>query len=143
MLADYEARSRYLALALEARRIMDLLLAFVQKGERATDFEPSVRGIIDSLQSLGSAENLLASLQTRMQFRSYERIATLDQMIGPDKRRLLVEKLEVLIAEASSREDQEKSALEAIHFLYEVEGRALHYFNEPGSSQFTTTAFAL
>ena len=142
MVADYETRSRYLALALEARRIMDLLLAFIQKGERPMDFEPSVRSILDSLQSLGSAESLLASLQTRLQFRSYERIATLDEMIGPDDRRLLVERLLVLLAEGSSREDQEKSALDTVHFLYEVEGRALHYFNDPGSSQITA-AFAL
>ena len=142
MLTDYEARSRYLALALEARRVMDLLLVFVQRGERAADFEPSVRGIIDSLQSMGSAENLLASLQTRLRFRSYEQITTLDEMIGPDDRRLLAEQLLVLITEDSSREAQQKSAMDTIHFLYEVEGRALHYFNEPGSSQLAT-AFAI
>jgi len=142
MLTDYEARSRYLALALEARRVMDLLLVFVQTGERATDFEPSVRSIIDALQSTGSAETLLASLQTRLLFRSYEQITTLDEMLGPDARRLLAETLEVLITEGSSRAVQEKSAMETIHILYEVEGRSLHYFNEPSSSQLTA-AFAI
>jgi hypothetical protein len=142
MLTDYEARSRYLALALEARRVMDLLLVFVQTGDRATDFEPSLRAIIDALQSTDSAENLLASLQTRLQFRSYEQITTLDEMLGPDDRRLLAQKLEALITEGSSRADQQRSATETIHILYEVEGRSLHYFNEPSSSQLTT-AFAI
>lgn len=142
MLADYEARSRYLALALEARRVMDLLLAFVQTGERATNFEPSVRSIIAALQSTGTAEHLLDSLQTRPLFRSYEQTTTLDEMLGPDDRRLLAEKLEVLITEGNSRAVQAESAMETIHILYEVEGRSLHYFNEPSSSQLTV-AFAI
>ena len=143
MLTDYEARSRYLALALEARRLMDLLLVFVHTGERATDLEPSVRNIIDALQSTGDAEHLLASLQqTRPLFRNYEQTTTLDEILGVDQRRLLAEKLEVLITEGNSRAVQEESAIETIHILYEVEGRSLHYFNEPSSSQLTA-AFAI
>src|ERR1035438_5081932 len=110
MLTDYEARSRYLALALEARRVMDLLLVFVQTGKRATDFEESVQGILGALQPTGSAEHLLASLQT---FRSYEQTATLDEMLKPDEGRLLAEKLGALITEGNSRAIQE-SAIETI-----------------------------
>jgi|ERR1035437_8855328 hypothetical protein len=140
MLTDYEARSRYLALALEARRVMDLLLVFVQTGERAADLEPAVRGIIAALQSTDTAENLLASLQTRPLFRSYEQTTTLDEMLGPDDRRLLAEKLEALITEGNSRAVQEESAVETIHIFYQVEGRSLHYFNEPSSPQLTALA---
>jgi hypothetical protein len=137
MLADYEARSRYLTLALEARRVIDLLLVFVQSGERAPDFDSSVRRIIDSLQSIGSAENLLASLQTRLTFRNYEQITTLDEVIGLDARKLLADKLAILLTGGSNLESQKQSAVETIQFLYDVESRALHHFNEPGSSQFT------
>ena len=138
MLTDYETRTRYLALALEARRVMDLLLVFVEKGERIEGFESSVRSIIDALQSIGSAENLLVSLQTRPPFRNFEQIITLDEMIGPNDRKLFAEKLGVLIAHGSSRAVQEQSAIETIHILYEVEGRSLHYFNELGSPQLAT-----
>ena len=141
MPADYEARSRYLALALDARRVMDLLLVFVQSGERAADFVPSVRAIIESLQSMGSAESLLQSLQNRLTLPSYEQMTTLDEVISPDDRRVLADKLALLITEGSSIESQKESALETIRFLYDVESRALHHYNEPGSSQFAA-AFA-
>jgi len=141
MPADYETRSRYLALALVARHVMDLLLVFVQRGERVGDFVPSVRAIVESLQSMGSAESLLQSLQTRLTFPSYEQMTTLDEVISPNDRKLLADKLILLLMEDSGVESQKKNALETIRFLYDVESRALHHFNEPGSSQFAT-AFA-
>lgn len=137
MLADYEARSRYLSLALDARRVMDLLLAFVQTGERAPRLLLSVREIVESLQSMGSTESLLASLQNRLPYRNYEQISALDEVVGVEDRKLLAEKLAILIAEGGDRQLQTQSAQETIRILYEIESRALHRFNEPGSSQFT------
>jgi hypothetical protein len=142
MVADYEARSRYLSLALDARRLIDLLLAFVQSGERAADFERSVGDIIESLQSMGSAETLLASFQTRLPVRNYEQITTWDEVIPREARNELAGKLAVLLAETGTSESQQQSAMETIRFLYDVESRALHHFNEPGSSQFSA-AFAI
>jgi hypothetical protein len=57
-------------------------------------------------------------------------------MLEDDERRLLAEKLGALITEGNRQAIQE-SAIETIHLLYEVEGRSLHYFNEPSSSQLT------
>jgi hypothetical protein len=100
-----------------------------------------VRAIVESLQSMGSAESLLQSLQTRLTFPSYEQMTTLDEVISPNDRKLLADKLILLLMEDSGVESQKKNALETIRFLYDVESRALHHFNEPGSSQFAT-AFA-
>lgn len=137
MLADYETRSRYLSLALDARRVMDLLSEFVRTGERAPDLLLSVREIVASLESMGSAESLLASLQNRLPFSNYEQISALDEVIGPEDRKRLADKLGVLLAGNSDIESQTQSARDTVRILYEIESRALHRFNEPGSVQFT------
>ena len=49
MSSDSDVRSRYLALALDARKLIDVLIAFVDRGERREGFDKCLQEVIDSL----------------------------------------------------------------------------------------------
>jgi len=142
MFVDAEARSRYLALALQSRKMIELLLEFVQAGTRPSNFEGSARELMTSLNSASTPELLLRSLHTNLPLQNFEEATTLDEAIGSEGKKALAANLELLIAPLADSRSAHQSAMDTIHLLYDVETRALHRFNEPGSSQFTA-AFAV
>jgi len=131
MTPGYESRGRYLALALDVRRGMDLLIDFIRSGNRPEALVPTMRTVVNSFESMGSAESLLASLQSSLPFRTYEQITILDEVTDQKTRENLATKLAAFINEEIDIEAQKKTALEVLNFFYEVEARALQHFNRP------------
>ncbi len=130
MSAEYDVRSKYLTFALEARRVVDLLLPFVERGEKAPALVPSLNGLMESLESSGSAETVLARLRTPGPRPVYEELLTNEDLESPEERTRLTLELRKVVLEQGSLENQMASARQAILLLCAVEGRALNQFSQ-------------
>ena len=130
MVAEYETRSKYLTLALAARRVVDLLLPFVERGERATALPESLKSLVESLESGGSAESLLERLRTSVHRPIFEELLTGNDLDSSEERTLLAQELRRVVEESCDIESQRVSAKQAIRLLCAVEGRALSQFNQ-------------
>jgi hypothetical protein len=140
MIADNEVRTRYLSLALDARRVIDILLPFVTTGQKTTELEATLREVLESLQFEDNVDSLLASLQTRQHPYSYEEITTLDGVAEGHGRRVLAQKLSDVLD--SDEATQKVSASQALTLFFVVESNALHQFNEPNVNSTKPTVYA-
>src|SRR5258708_3181275 len=109
MPTEYDVRSKYLTLALEARRVVDLLLPFVERGEKAPSLVPSLSGLMESLESSGSAETLRARLRTPGPRPVYEELLTNEELDSPEERTRLVLELRKVVQEQGNLESQKDS----------------------------------
>jgi hypothetical protein len=140
MIEDNEVRTRYLSLALDARRVIDILLPFVTTGQKTTELEATLREVLESLQFEDNVDSLLASLQTRQHPYSYEEITTLDGVAEGHGRRVLAQKLSDVLD--SDEATQKVSASQALTLFFVVESNALHQFNEPNVNSTKPTVYA-
>jgi hypothetical protein len=127
--ADSEIRSRYLALALDARRLMDVLIPFVDSGKRNESLDIAVREAIDALTSVteGVGTNVVHS---NLAFDEYEQVLTLDEIKNQKDRKTVIRDLEQ-IASPDGGEAQRQAAMRVLEFFFAVESRALQYYNRP------------
>jgi hypothetical protein len=133
MSSDPDVRSRYLALALDARRVIDSLIPLADEGKRQEGLAASLQEVIDSLQSLITGGDLFSPLRNRTSFSEYyEQVRTVDEVLGPSNRDKIIEKLLSVQADQEEMEQQKADAFEAIELLMAIESSALHrYRPEP------------
>jgi hypothetical protein len=125
--ADSEIRSRYLALALDARRMMDVLIPFVDSGRRSDSLDTTVKEAIDALTSVNDGG---ASVHSNLAFDEYEQVLTLDEIKSQEERKPLIRDLEI-IAGPHGQKTQVEAAMRVLEFFFAVESRALQYYNRP------------
>jgi hypothetical protein len=124
MSSESEVRSRYLALALDARKVIDSLIVFVDQDRREEGLDESLQEVIDSLQI--KQEDTFSPLRNRLAFSEYyEQVRTVGESLN---RAEIVEKLETVKAREATVEKQKQDAFDAIKLLSTVESRALYYY---------------
>jgi hypothetical protein len=132
MLVDPEVRSRYLSLALDARRIIDKLAVFIERGERGSDFYSSIGDALDSLRATTDAGALISAVHAPLSFTHYEQIRTLSEILD-ERLNLVLQQLVALSNQERDAHELETEALSALEFFSELETRALHHYQQPGA----------
>jgi len=123
MSSESEVRSRYLALALDARKVIDALILFVDREQRTDDLDQSLQEVIDSLRV--REEDIFSPLRNRLAFSEYyEQVRT----VGESDRAAIAGKLETVKANQATLEKQKQDAFDAIKLLSAIESRALYYY---------------
>jgi len=130
MLVTAGERIQYLSLALDARKAIEALCAFLETGERSVKLKRSIRDVTNYLQAVQGGGDLYANLSGRSSFEHFEQIQTLDEVKNAFQDKDLVAKLEGVLKPGSSRAQRE-NAKYAIKFFSRLEGRALHHYNQP------------
>ena len=127
--ADSEIRSRYLALALDARRLMDVLIPFVDSGKRNESLDTAVREAIGALTSVteGAGTNVVHS---NLAFDEYEQVRTIDEIKNQEGRKTVISDLERIVGPDTGK-PQRQAAMRVLEFFFAVESRALQYYNHP------------
>jgi hypothetical protein len=127
--SESEVRSRYLALALDARKVIDALIIFVDKGEREGDLDQSLQDAIASLQAVKEKKDIFSPLRSLLAFSEYyEQVRTVDEALKPTEREQIVEKLLTVKTQSADLKKQQDDAFEAIKLLSTIESRALYYY---------------
>lgn len=124
-----DPRSRHLAFALKIRKLTDALIELVEDGARSPGLDTSLREVLATLET-GGGPTSVRLLKKRGPFAHYENVVTLREVVRPEERNVLINKLNSVI-EANSAEETENSALEAIKFFDALESRALYHHNHP------------
>ncbi len=126
MSSESDVRSRYLALALDARKVIDALIVFVDEdGKREEGLDQSLQEVISSLQA--KREDIFSPLRNRLGFSEYyEQVLTVGEALKD--RAEIVEKLETVKAKQATMEKQKQDAFDAIKLLSAIESRALYYY---------------
>jgi hypothetical protein len=124
MSSETEVRSRYLALALDARKVIDALILFVDQGRREEGLDESLKDVIDSLKAAGP-EDVFSPLRNRLAFSEYyEQV----QALKPEEMRQIVQRLQTVQSKQADIQKQKDDAYEAIKLLSAIESRALHFY---------------
>jgi hypothetical protein len=125
MSSESEVRSRYLALALDARKVIDALIPFVDKGERQGDLDQSLQDAISSLQAVKEKKDIFSPSRNLLAFSEYyEQVRT----VKPTEREQIVERLVRVKTQTADLKQQQDDAFEAIKLLSTIESRALYYY---------------
>jgi hypothetical protein len=129
MSSESEVRSRYLALALDARKVIDALIVFVDQGERQADLDQSLQAAITSLQTVTDKKDIFSPTRNRLAFSEYyEQVRTLQEALNPAERRQIVDTLSTVKNQSADLGKQKDDAFEAIKLLSTIESRALYYY---------------
>jgi hypothetical protein len=129
MSSDSDVRSRYLALALDARKLIDVLIDFVDRGERRQGFDNCLQEVIDSLNPSAEEESLFSPLHNPLAFSEfYEQVQTVNEALKPNKPDEIVQKLLSVKAQGADENKQKQDAFEAIKLLSAIESRALYHY---------------
>jgi len=126
---DSEVRSRYLALALDARRIMDVLIPFVDSGKRNESLDIAVKEAIDALGSV-SGDSATSPVRSNLAFDEYEQVLTIDEVKGQEERKEVIADLRQ-IASSKDSGTQQEAAMRVLEFFFAVESRALQHYDRP------------
>ncbi|MGO9542839.1 MAG: hypothetical protein ACLPN2_19830 [Terriglobales bacterium] len=124
-----ESNARYLSLALDARRVIDVLVAYVKETDTAR-MEEVVRSVMDSLESAQDRESLFSSAQRRSLFGDHERMQTLEEVQTSFPSQDLTTELEALLRPDVAVETRKRNAEMAIQFFCALEGRALQRYTQ-------------
>ncbi len=128
MSSESEIRSRYLALALDTRRVIDTLIVFVDKGTRSQGFDDSLQQVIDSLEATEKRE-VFSPLRNRLAFSEYyEQVRTVHEALKPGEMGRIIQKLSIIKSKQAALDQQKNDAFEAIKLLSAIESRALYYY---------------
>jgi len=128
MSSESEVRSRYLALALDARKIIDALILFVDKEEREQGFEDSLQGAIDSLRAT-EREQIFSPARNHLSFSEYyEQVRTVREALSQEEMGRIVQKLSAVKSNEANLRQRKNDAYEAIKLLSAIESRALYYY---------------
>ena len=127
--ADSEIRSRYLALALDARRLMDVLIPFVDSGKRNESLDIAVKEAIHALTSMTESSGT-SPVRSNLAFDEYEQVLTLNEVKDEEERKEVIVDLE-RIANSGSNTAQREAAMRVLEFFFAVESRALQHYDRP------------
>lgn len=123
MSSESEIRSRYLALALDARKVIDALILFVDQGRRE-GLDESLKAVIDSLKAT-EPNDVFSPLRNRLAFSEYyEQV----QALKPEEMKQIVQRLQTVQSKQADIQRQKEDAYEAIKLLSAIESRALHFY---------------
>ena len=129
MSSESEVRSRYLALALDARKVIDALIVFVDTDEREDNLDESLQEVIESLQAVTEKKDIFSPARNRLAFSEYyEQVRTVDEALKPEERAQIVRKLLTVKAMQADMQAQKSDAFDAIKLLSAIESRALYYY---------------
>ncbi len=131
MLTDTSNRSRYLLLALDARKVIDALVGFVDTGRRGSDLDKILKNAMESLKSVGRGGNVFEASRNRLAFGHYEQVRTVEEVRGVDDREGVIAGLSAVLDQSGPPEKQQQLALEALEFFHALEGRALQHYSHP------------
>jgi len=129
---DSEIRSRYLALALDARRILDVLIPLVESGRRNESLDNAIKEAIGALTSVteGPGAN---TVHSSLAFDEYEQVLTIDEIKdefkGEEGLKTVIGDLERIVTPEC--EAQREAAMRVLEFFFAVESRALQYYSRP------------
>ena len=124
-----ESNTRYLSLALDARKIIDVLVLFV-KETNAPRMDKLVSDVLESLRAANDRERLFSSTQRRSLFGDYERVQTLEEVKRKFPREDIDERLQQILRKDVTSELRKKNAEQAIQFFCALEGRALERYTQ-------------
>jgi len=128
MSSESEVRSRYLALALDARKVIDALIVFVDQDRREEGLDGSLQEVIDSLKST-EKKDIFSPLRNRSAFSEYyEQVRTVHEALKPEERGQVVQKLLTIKSNEGALDEQKEDAFQAIKLLSAIESRALYYY---------------
>ncbi len=128
MSAETEVRSRYLALALDARKVIDTLILFVDKDIRDQGFDDSLGAVITSLEATEKRE-VFSSTRNQLAFSEYyEQVRTVKEALKEGQIRRIIQKLSEVRSKTAAPRKQKNDAYEAIKLLSAIESRALYYY---------------
>jgi hypothetical protein len=128
MSSEPEIRSRYLALALDARKVIDSLILFVDRGTREQGLDESLQEVIESLQ-VKDNHHIFSLLRNRLAFSEYyEQVQTVQEALKPEEMKTIVQKLSAVKSKETDLDKQKNDAFEAIKLLSAIESRALYYY---------------
>jgi hypothetical protein len=125
-----EIRSRYLALALDARRIMDALLPFIESAHRDECLDASVKEAIDALNAISESPGATA-VHSNLAFSEYEQVQTLDEIKNQQERKSVIDDLEQIASSPEAEPQQIEAAMRVLRFFFALESRALQHYNRP------------
>lgn len=132
---ETEVRSRYLTLALDARKIIDPLMDYYETGETTGQLVESVQEAAESLRSIVDPVQLLQPTHSKLAFEHYEQVLMLEE-IRPSKDRVeLINDLNALVQTAGDDLKKKEAAYRVIEFFFAVETRALQYYSRPPVAQ--------
>jgi hypothetical protein len=135
MQADTEVRSRYLALALDARKVIDPLMTYFETGESTAPLLESVQDAAESLKSIVDPAQF--STHSKLAFEHYEQVLMLEEVRPSKDRGALLDDLNTLLLPASHASTKKEAAYRVIEFFFAVETRALQYYARPPIAQGT------
>jgi hypothetical protein len=126
-------RSRYLSLALDARRAINAIRAVQESRGDLMELRHSIGAAAASLDAVSSDMDLYAHLASEQcaPYRRFEEIQTVVEASTTFESGILIPSLKSLLA---SESPQESDLSVARKFFRALEGRALHHFNDPRSS---------
>jgi len=121
-----ESKSRYLALALASRTVINSLLQFQSKGVPDEQLQRAIGDVLESLQATHDVSNLFGAPPKQSPFAHYEQMLMLEEVAEALKGKDIVDKLSRIFT--TKDDDRKKSISEAVEFFYTLETRALHYY---------------
>jgi len=129
MSSETDVSSRYLALALDARKIIDALILFIDRKQRVVDLDHSLQEAIDSLRTVGKKAEVFSPARSRLAFSEYyEQVRTVEEALAPEEIERIVASLSRIKAHLTYSDNQKEDARQAIKLLSAIESRALHYY---------------
>jgi hypothetical protein len=115
---------KYLALALDVRKLTDSLIRLVEEGTESDDLYESIREVIASIEGAGQKTSVKA-LRARGMFGHYPSVLAISEVITAENREQVVRHL-LGVLNTANLEERKENALEAIAFFDSLERRALY-----------------
>lgn len=115
---------KYLALALDVRKLTDSLIRLVEEGTESDDLYESIREVIASIEGAGQKTSVKA-LRERGMFGRYPSVLAISDVITPQNRDDVVKHL-LGVLKTDDVDERKENALEAITFFDTLERRALY-----------------
>ncbi len=133
MLPHSNLRSRYLSLALDTRRVIDVLVLFVKETDisnkpDASNMEALLSQVVDSLPSNQDRERLFSIADTRSLFGDFERVEMFEEVKSSFPLHDIRKELELVLRGDADVAARKKNAETAIQFFCALEGRALERY---------------
>lgn len=129
---DSEVRAENLSLALNARKLVDELIGYIDKGERDPRFDDDLKNALESINATRSSQNMLAlfsKLSDRSVFSHYEQLRAIEKVLSDLGNPNITATISNLIADTGGATDQKQNAFEALQFFSALEAHALHDYN--------------
>lgn len=116
---------KYLALALDVRKLSDSLIRLVEEGTASQDLYNSIKEVIASIEGAGQKTSVNA-LRERGMFGHYPSVLAINEVITPQNRDEVVSHLQGVLNPGDVQLRRENT-LAAIAFFDSLERRALYH----------------